>query len=152
MIQNMQTSQLHGEIVLSIVHGLVLTVVCTAIMPHFLAMFTKNKEVISLGIMYSNIAFAFSITVTVGIALEKIFQSMGKMKISMICMSVGFIANIMLDPLLIFGIGIFPRMGMAGAALLLSAVVLWKGSVQECHLCVFRCFVIWSSSFLPHCC
>ena len=114
--ENASTTTSWG-IVLSIVHGLILTIVCTAIMPHFLAMFTKNKEVISLGITYSNIAFAFSITVTVGIALEKIFQAMGKMKISMICMSVGFIANIALDPLLIFGIGIFPRMGMAGAAL-----------------------------------
>lgn len=103
--ENASTTTSWG-IVLSIVHGLILTIVCTAIMPHFLAMFTKNKEVISLGITYSNIAFAFSITVTVGIALEKIFQAMGKMKISMICMSVGFIANIALDPLLIFGIGI----------------------------------------------
>lgn len=74
--ENASTTTSWG-IVLSIVHGLILTIVCTAIMPHFLAMFTKNKEVISLGITYSNIAFAFSITVTIGIALEKIFQAMG---------------------------------------------------------------------------
>ena len=41
--ENASTTTSWG-IVLSIVHGLILTIVCTAIMPHFLAMFTKNKE------------------------------------------------------------------------------------------------------------
>ena len=54
--------------------------------------------------------------VTVGIAFEKIFQSVGRMKVSMLCMMCGFVANIILDPLMIFGIGIFPEMGIAGAA------------------------------------
>lgn len=54
--------------------------------------------------------------VTVGIAFEKIFQATGRMKVSMISMICGFVTNIVLDPLMIFGIGPFPRMEISGAA------------------------------------
>lgn len=47
--------------------------------------------------------------VNVGITYEKIFQSVGRMKETMICMVIGFVANIVLDPLLIFGVGFFRR-------------------------------------------
>ena len=50
-------------------------------------------------------------------SFEKIFQSVGKMTLTMIAMLCGCIANIILDPILIFGIGIFPEMGIEGAAL-----------------------------------
>ena len=45
-----------------------------------------------------------------------LFQAVGKMKVSMLCMMCGFVVNIILDPLMIFGIGFFPAMGIAGAA------------------------------------
>lgn len=101
----------------SMIHGLALTVGCIVLMPYFLRLFTKDAAVMELGIRYSNIAFAFSVAVTVGIAFEKVFQAVGRMRISMISMSIGFAANILLDPILIFGMGSFPEMGMAGAAL-----------------------------------
>ena len=101
---------------LSLLHGILITVVYRLIMPHFLGMFTKDAEVLGLGIVYSNIAFAFAPIVTTGITYEKIFQSVGRMKVSMISMMVGFVANIILDPLMIFGIGPFPKLGTAGAA------------------------------------
>ena len=101
---------------LSLLHGILTTVVYRIIMPHFLGMFTTDSEVLGLGIVYANIAFAFAPIVTVGITYEKIFQAVGRMKVSMISMMVGFIANIILDPLMIFGIGPFPRMETAGAA------------------------------------
>lgn len=102
---------------LSAVHGLLLTIVCIAFIPKFLGMFTGSENVIALGLEYAYIAFAFSMIVTVGIALEKIYQAVGQMKVTMLGMTVGFVSNIILDPLLIFGIGPFPRMGMSGAAL-----------------------------------
>ena len=86
-------------------------------MPVFLKMFTKEQEVITLGTQYSTIAFAFSVVIMVSLSFEKIFQAVGRMKITMISLLVGCISNIILDPLLIFGVGFFPKMGIKGAAL-----------------------------------
>lgn len=104
-------------IFLNAVHGTVLTVLCIAVMPFFLKLFTSDGEVISLGIRYSRIVFGFSIVIGLGLSFEKIFQAVGKMAVSMASMLCGCIANIILDPLLIFGIGPFPEMGIEGAAL-----------------------------------
>ena len=51
------------------------------------------------------------------ISFEKIFQAVGNMVITMIALMTGCIVNIVLDPLLIFGIGFFPKLGIQGAAL-----------------------------------
>lgn len=101
---------------LSLIHGILIMLVYRLIMPAFLGLFTDDAQVLGLGLVYANIAFGFSPIVTIGIAYEKIFQSVGRMKVSMISMMVGFVANIILDPLMIFGIGPFPEMGTAGAA------------------------------------
>ncbi len=101
---------------LSVLHGIILTIVTVSCMPFFIGMFSSSKAVVELSLIYSNRAFMFSIIITTGIAFEKIFQAAGKMKITMVGMMCGFIANIVLDPLLIFGVGVFPKLGIAGAA------------------------------------
>lgn len=101
---------------LSVIHGIILMVVCMLLMPWFLRMYTGNDNVIRMGLEYANRVFLFSVIIMLGISLEKIFQAVGRMKVSMISMMCGFISNIVLDPLMIFGIGPFKEMGMAGAA------------------------------------
>ena len=104
-------------LVLAIIHGVVMTVCCITMMPAFLGMFTSSKTVIELGVHYSVIAFAFTLIIIVGVTFEKIFQAVGNMKTTMISLMCGCITNIVLDPVLIFGYGLFPAMGIEGAAL-----------------------------------
>ena len=102
---------------LSVLHGIIMTIACIAVMPFFLKMFTSDETVIELGVEYSTIAFMFSVIIMAGLAFEKIFQSVGRMKVTMAALLCGSITNIILDPVLIFGVGFFPEMGIAGAAL-----------------------------------
>ncbi|WP_346662905.1 MATE family efflux transporter [uncultured Merdimonas sp.] len=103
--------------VLSMVHAVVLTVVGIVIMPGFLRMFTSSRTVIDLGIRYSTIVFLFTTAIMLGLVFEKVFQAVGAMKVTMVGLTCGCVANIILDPVMIFGIGPFPAMGIEGAAL-----------------------------------
>ena len=115
-IKNANIAATHGML-FNIIHGIIFTVICIPFMPVFLGMFTKEQEVISSGVQYSTIAFAFSTVIMISLSFEKIFQAVGRMKLTMISLMIGCISNIILDPLLIFGVGIFPEMGIRGAAL-----------------------------------
>ena len=106
----------HG-LALSALHGVLLTIGCILVMPGFLVLFTSDADVIDLGIRYSTIVFLFATINTTNLSYEKIFQGVGKMKVTMIGLMVGCVSNIILDPLLIFGIGPFPAMGIEGAAI-----------------------------------
>lgn len=106
----------HG-LVLSAVHGILMMLGSISVIPAFLRMFTSSAQVIDLGMQYSTIVFSFSLIISLSLAFEKIFQSVGKMKVTMISLICGCVANILLDPLLIFGLGPFPALGIKGAAL-----------------------------------
>lgn len=104
-------------LLLSAIHGVVMTIACIAVIPSFLKSFTSSQTVIDMGIQYSVIAFSFTLIVNLTLAFEKFFQAVGRMKVTMLSMMCGCIANIILDPVLIFGLGPFPEMGIEGAAL-----------------------------------
>ncbi len=101
---------------LSFIHGILLMILCILGMPMFLKNFSSDSEIINLALIYSVRVFLFSPIINLGLSFEKIFQSIGKMKVSMFSMMCGCLANIILDPVMIFGMGFFPAMGIAGAA------------------------------------
>lgn len=103
-------------LVFAVLHSVIFTAGSIAVMPAFLGMFTTSQAVIDLGVRYSNIAFSFTLIINLGMAFEKIFQAVGRMKTSMVSLLGGCVCNIILDPMLIFGCG-FPEMGIEGAAL-----------------------------------
>lgn len=82
----------------------------------FFSMFTDDPEIFAMGTQYLSCCLIFSIGVFVELNLEKTLQATGNMIYPMLFMLVGAVTNIILDPLFIFGIGFFPKLGVLGAA------------------------------------
>ena len=78
---------------------------------------SDNPYIIESGVIYMQIITIGCVFVMVQITSEKILQATGNMTLPMICSIVGAVTNIILDPILIFGYGPFPEMGVAGAAI-----------------------------------
>lgn len=102
---------------LGTIHGIAFMVLGIGVMRPFLNMFTENQEIVDLGVRYSRVVFLFAVALSWQLVFEKTFQAVGRMVSSMVCMMSGAIINIVLDPVLIFGLGPFPKMGIEGAAL-----------------------------------
>ncbi len=103
-------------VLFSVIHGLLFILLGAFGAKPFLQMFTSDPEVLEMGCTYAWIVLSFSVVVTVQIAMEKICQAMGKMISTMLFMAAGSVVNIILDPIMIFGLLGFPAMGVAGAA------------------------------------
>ena len=69
------------------------------------------------GVTYVNICLGASVGIFMQFCFERLLQSTGKTVLAMLTQLLGAVINIIFDPLLIFGYGIFPEMGIAGAAL-----------------------------------
>ncbi len=82
----------------------------------FISMFTKDAQVLEYGTQYLSIVLSVSVGMMVGNMGEKILQATGNMILPMLSQLIGAIINIIFDPLLIFGLGPFPQMGVVGAA------------------------------------
>ena len=136
------TAATHG-LVFSILHGLIAAVVCIAMMPGFLRLFTGDEAVIALGVRYSSIAFFFAPVIMAGLCFEKLFQAIGRMNETMAALLCGSITNIILDPVLIFGLGPFPMLGISGAALATGIGQCVTLSVYLIIYCTWRCPRCW---------
>ena len=77
---------------------------------------TNNPEIIEYGVQYLSICMIVSFGLYGAILFERLLQSTGRTVLSMISQLAGAITNIIFDPLLIFGLLGFPKLGIAGAA------------------------------------
>ena len=90
---------------------------CYALLPFYAKMQTASTEVLSDVITYGRIVCVFSTGLFLESIWTKILQARGNMKIPMLAQILGALTNIVLDPLLIFGLAGLPRLGVAGAAI-----------------------------------
>ncbi len=77
---------------------------------------TDNAQIILYGTQYMSVITIVSIGVFLQVTFERLMQSTGKTIFNMIIQGTGAIINIILDPILIFGLFGFPAMGVTGAA------------------------------------
>ena len=102
---------------LAIVLWFLFALVCYIAMPAYARMSTDSVEVIDKVITYGRIVSVFSIGLFEESIWTKVLQADGDMKTPMYAQILGAITNIILDPILIFGMFHIPAMGIAGAAI-----------------------------------
>lgn len=113
---------------------LIFALVCLFIMPAYAKMSTSSAAVIQDVITYGRVVCVFSFGLFFESIWTKVLQAHGDMKTPMIAQIIGAVTNIILDPLLIFGLFGLPEMGIAGAAvatvagqIAAAAIVFKKG-------------------------
>lgn len=117
---------------LAVVLWLLFATVCYLIMPFYARMSTDSEAVIQDVITYGRIVCVFSFGLFLESIWTKVLQSNGDMKTPMFAQILGAVTNIVLDPLLIFGLLGLPEMGIAGAAVatvagqIVAALVVMK--------------------------
>lgn len=83
----------------------------------FVASSVQSPKALEYTLTYGHIVCIGSLGLFVESCWSKVHQAEGNMKLPMAAQITGALVNILLDPLLIFGVGPFPRLGVAGAAI-----------------------------------
>ena len=111
--------------------------ICYAMMPFYARMSINSAAVIQDVITYGRIVCVFSFGLFLESIWTKVLQANGEMKTPMLAQIIGAITNIILDPLLIFGMLGLPEMGIGGAAVatvagqIMAALVVMKKGYRK---------------------
>ena len=103
-------------ILLAIISSLIFAILGLLGSRLFFAIQTDDAEIVMYGAQYMSVITIFSFGVFLQITFERLMQSTGKTIFNMITQGLGAIINIILDPILIFGLFGLPAMGVTGAA------------------------------------
>lgn len=104
------------SIFLAIMNWLVLLVFGITLSRRFFMLQTSDPQLIEYGHQYLSIVCIFSFGIFGQIMGERLLQSTGKTVYTMITQGTGAVINLIFDPILIFGLLGFPKMGVMGAA------------------------------------
>lgn len=122
---------------LAIVMWILFAIICWFIMPIYAKMSTDSLDVISDVVIYGRIVCVLSLGLFLESIWTKVLQANGDMKKPMIAQVFGAVTNIVFDPILIFGMFGFPKMGIVGAAIatvmgqFVAALIVFKGGFRK---------------------
>ena len=102
--------------ILAILSWMVFAAVSYLIMEPYVRTSASTPAAVEDAVTYGNIVCLGSLATLLEGSWSKVHQSRGNMTVPMLGQVFGALTNIVLDPLLIFGIGPCPEMGVAGAA------------------------------------
>ena len=121
---------------LAVILWALFALVCWIIMPAYARMSTNSQNVISDVVTYGRIVCVFSFGLFLESVWTKVLQASGDMKTPMLAQIIGAVTNIILDPILIFGMFGIPEMGIAGAAVatvagqIVAALIVAKKGIK----------------------
>jgi putative MATE family efflux protein len=124
----------HG-LMLSIIYWLVFALLGIFFTRPFFESFSDNLVVVNMGTDYIQTVTLFSFGMFILIDVEKTLQATGNMIYPMIFQLTGAILNIILDPIMIYGLLGFPKMGVKGAA-----VATVTGQILSMLFCLYIMF------------
>ncbi len=126
---------------LGVISWIIFAGVCYLIMPLYARIQTDSEVVIQDVVTYGRMVCLASVGLFLESIWTKVLQAYGDMKTPMYAQILGAITNIVLDPILIFGLGPVPEMGISGAAIATVAgqivaalVVMKKGYRKSPHI------------------
>lgn len=102
--------------ILMLISSVIVSAIYFFLSKAMLTSFSTDPAELDYAVTYLKICGSLSVFVMFSVVSEKILQGTGNAVIPMIIQLGGAITNIVLDPVLIFGYGFFPKMGIAGAA------------------------------------
>ena len=103
--------------VLAVLSWLVFAVVSLLLMRPYVRLSANTPEAVDYAVTYGNIVCGGSLGIFLESCWTKVHQAGGNMKLPMAAQIAGALTNIVLDPILIFGLGPVPELGVAGAAI-----------------------------------
>ena len=115
---------MHG-LILAFASWIIFLIFRVTLLESFLDYFTSDPVVKAMGMEYLGLITTFSFLSILQIIIEKTIQATGNMILPMMIQGIGAIINIILDPIMIFGLLGFPAMGIRGAAI---ATLIGQGS------------------------
>lgn len=134
MVENTATTGLLLSL-FSTAFFMLLGAVCTE---RFVHAFTEDETIAEYGVQYLSICMIFCVGSLVSTMFQRFLQSVGDTFYSMVSLLAGAVTNIVLDPIMIFGWGLFPAWGIRGAAIAtvigqcVSAVAaIWLNAVKN---------------------
>lgn len=113
---SMASSSANNGVFLELITAAVFAVLGFFLSSVFYVFQTSQEEIVRYGTQYLTVVTVCSFGMFMQFAFERLLQSTGKTFFTMITQGIGAITNIILDPILIFGLFGFPRLEVCGAA------------------------------------